>query len=71
MKKEVSTFNTDSVPSFLCVCVHTCVCVFSALFIQTLCSLGRKSHAAIGDTGTRCRHLVFLNCSTWFGPEQV
>jgi len=27
MKKEVGTFNTDSVPSFLCVCVHTCVCV--------------------------------------------
>lgn len=25
MKKEVSQFSTDSVPGFLCVCVHACV----------------------------------------------
>lgn len=73
MKKEVGTFNTDLVPSFLCVhvCVCVCVYVFSALFIQTLYSLGRESQGAGGGTETRCRRLFFFNSSTQFGPEQV
>lgn len=69
MKKEVAPFNTDSVPGFLCVCMHACVCVCvcSALLLQSLCSLWRKSHGAGRDK----MQVSFFTSSTWFVPEQV
>lgn len=64
MEKEVSEFNTDSVPGFLCVCVHACVLSPAAPVAGQLC---RESHAA----GRHKMQVAFFTSSTWFGPEQV
>lgn len=71
MEKEVATVRTDSVPSFLCVCTHVCVCrELSASFSQTLCSLSRKSSGS-GAGGRRLdagRFFYFeLFHPVWFG----
>lgn len=73
MKKEVGTFNTDLVPSFLCVHVCVCVCTCFQPYSSRRCTASVEKvkglvEAQRLDAGGL---FFFFNSSTQFGPEQV